>query len=160
MSLKPKATCKQLKLFGEEELYRNYRYSLFVTNLTLPAKSVWDLYRERADVENRIKELKDDFGMDSFNVNEFFATEAALNFVIMAYNLMSLFRQAVPGGKTHHQLKTLRYKLFGIGSYIIRNGSQGVLKLAPAMKRRNCFMGLWERSQSFSYPVVLSLEKS
>lgn len=158
--LRPKAAGKQLKLFGEEEIYRNYRYSLFVTNLALPAKSVWDLYRERADAENRIKELKDDFGMDSFNVNEFFATEAALNFVIMAYNLMSLFRQAVLGGKTHHQLKTLRYKLFGIGSYMTRNGSQRILKLALAMKRRNWFMGLWERSQSFSYPVVLSREKS
>ncbi len=98
--------------------------------------------------------------MDSFNVNEFFATEAALNFVIMAYNLMSLFRQAVLGGKTHHQLKTLRYKLFGIGSYMTRNGSQRILKLALAMKRRNWFVGLWERSQSFSCPVILSLEKS
>ncbi len=38
--LRPRAAGKQLKLFGEEELYRNYRYSLFVANLTLPAKSV------------------------------------------------------------------------------------------------------------------------
>ena len=51
-------------------------------------------------------------------------------------------------------------KLFGIGSYMTRNGSQRILKLALAMKRRNWFMGLWERSQSFSYPVVLSREKS
>jgi len=130
-----------------------------VTNLTLPAKAVWELYRQRSDAENRIKELKEDFGMDSFNVNDFFATEAALNFIIMAYNLMSLFRKAILGGKTYHQLKTLRHKLFNIGSYITKNGNQKILKLALAMKRRSWFMGLWERSQLFSYPVVLSLEK-
>ena len=158
-NIRQKATGKQLRLFGEDELYKNYRYSLFVTNLTLPAKAVWELYRQRSDAENRIKELKEDFGMDSFNVNDFFATEAALNFIIMAYNLMSLFRKAILGGKTYHQLKTLRHKLFNIGSYITKNGNQKILKLALAMKRRSWFMGLWERSQLFSYPVVLSLEQ-
>jgi hypothetical protein len=38
---------------------------------------IWDAYRNRADAENRIKELKEDFGADSFNVDDFFATEAA-----------------------------------------------------------------------------------
>jgi hypothetical protein len=39
--------------------------------------------------------LKYDFGFDSFNLNDFWATEAALNFIMMAYNMISLFRQAV-----------------------------------------------------------------
>jgi len=38
--------------------------------------------------------LKYDFAADSFCLNNFFATEACLNTVMMAYNLMSLFRQA------------------------------------------------------------------
>ncbi len=46
----------------------------------------------RADSENRIKELKYDFDVDSFNLQNFFATEAALCVVIMAYNIVSLFR--------------------------------------------------------------------
>ncbi|MBK7243886.1 MAG: transposase [Saprospiraceae bacterium] len=45
---------------------------------------MWTLYRQRADAENRIKELKYDFGSSSFNVNGFYATEAALNFVMIA----------------------------------------------------------------------------
>lgn len=143
INTRPKATGKQLRLFGEEELYKNYRYSCFITNLTLPAKAVWDLYRNRADAENRIKELKEDFGADSFNVEDFFATEAALNFVMMGYNLMSLFRQAILGTKTHQQLKTLPYRLFAIGSYITKNGSGIILKLSLAIKRRSWFEGLW-----------------
>ena len=35
--------------------------------------------------ENRIKELKYDFGFDSFNLKGFFPTEAALIFVMIAF---------------------------------------------------------------------------
>lgn len=53
-------------------------------------------------------------------LDDFWATKAALNTALLAYNLMSLFRQAVlrasvleSGGKdVQHTLKTLRYKLF------------------------------------------------
>jgi hypothetical protein len=43
----------------------------------LSAEELWRLYRGRADCENRIKELKYDFGGDSFNLKSFWATEAA-----------------------------------------------------------------------------------
>jgi hypothetical protein len=152
---RPKATGKQLRLFGEEEIYRNYRYSCFVTNLTLPAKAVWDLYRNRADAENRIKELKEDFGVDSFNVHDFFATEAALSFVMMGYNLMSLFRQSVLQSPVQTQLKTMRFKIFAIGAYIVTNGNGKILKLSLAMKRRQWFDGLWANTRLMSWPFVV-----
>jgi hypothetical protein len=74
---RPKAAGKTLKLFDDEQYYRQYRYSAYVTNLTLSASEVWRLYRGRGDAENRIKELKYDFGFDSFNMLSFFGTEAA-----------------------------------------------------------------------------------
>jgi hypothetical protein len=75
-----------------------------ITLLTLSDMEVWRSYRERADCENHIKELKADFGLDSFALNDFWATEAALGFAMLAYvplvdNLISLFRQAVYGRK-------------------------------------------------------------
>ncbi|MEO8230862.1 MAG: IS1380 family transposase [Ignavibacteriota bacterium] len=156
INTRPKATGKQLRLFGQEEVYKNYRYSCFITNLSLSAKMIWDAYRNRADAENRIKELKEDFGAGSFNVEDFFATEAALNFVMMGYNLMSLFRQAILNTKTHQQLKTLRYRVFAIGSYITKDGNDRILKLSLAMKRRSWFEGLWANTNLFSWPFVLS----
>lgn len=155
INTRPYATGKKLRLFDDAEIYKNYRYSCFITNLTLPATAVWDLYRSRADAENRIKELKEDFGAESFNMNNFYGTEAALNFVMMAYNLMSLFRQVILQNKIQHQLKTLRYKVFAIGSYITKTGNSKILKLSLSMKRRESFIGLWERSQAFSCPYVV-----
>jgi hypothetical protein len=119
-------------------------------------QEVWRLYRGRGDAENRIKELKYDFAVDSFNVKEFYATEATLNFVMMAYNLLSLFRQLVLRGTTQSTLKTLRYRVFGIGAYTIQNGNHRILKLALAMKRREWFQGLWKHSDDFVLPCTLS----
>lgn len=152
---RPKAAGKQLRLFEDSGIYKNYRYSCFITNLGLSAKMVYDLYRNRADAENRIKEIKYDFGFDQFNCKNFWATEATLSFVLMAYNLMSLFRQAVVGTKVQHFMKTLRYKVFAIGGYMIKNGNSRILKLSLQMKRREWFTGLWSSTELMSWPFVV-----
>ncbi len=155
---RPHATGKQLRLFEEEGIYKNYRYSCFITNLTLPAEQIWRLYRQRADAENRIKELKADFAADSFSMQEFYATESGLNFVMMAYNLMSLFRQVLlqqTTQSTQSTLRTLRYQVLAIGSYMVKNGNATILKLSLAMKRRHWFTGLWQTSQQFTLPYLV-----
>ncbi len=152
---RPKAAGKQLHLFGEESIYNNYRYSCFITNLKMSARMIYDIYRNRADAENRIKEVKYDFGADNFNTRDFWATEATLNFVMLAYNLMSLFRQAILGTKVQHFMKTLRYRVFAIGSYMVRDGNSRILKLSLAMKRREWFSGLWNSTKTMSWPFVV-----
>ncbi len=154
---RPKATGKQLKLFEEEETYKNYRYSAYVTNLKFSAAEVWRLYRGRADAENRIKELKYDFGFDSFTLNNFFATEAALTFVMIAYNLMALFRTFVLQEKTQKTLSTLRYRTFAIGAYFEKINDKLVLKIALSKKRRAWFSGLWNYSKLFEYPFKIPI---
>jgi hypothetical protein len=72
-----------------------YRYSAYVTNLKLPVDQIYNIYNTRADCENRIKELKYDFGADNFCLKEFFATEASFRFIMMAYNVMALFKHQV-----------------------------------------------------------------
>ncbi len=48
-----KASGKQLRLFEEEKVYRNYRYSAYVTNMKLSAPEIWRIYKGRGDAENR-----------------------------------------------------------------------------------------------------------
>lgn len=56
----------------------DYTYSAVLTNMDDDAVEVWRFYNGRADVENRIKELRYDFGADGFCLDSFFGTEAAL----------------------------------------------------------------------------------
>jgi len=156
IKLRPKAVGRTLKLFKDEEFYRQYRYSAYVTNLTLPAVEIWRLYRGRGDAENRIKELKYDFGFDSFNLKDFYGTEAALTIAMLAYNLMALFRQFILNSKTQHTLSTLRYKTFAIGAYFEKIKDKYILKIALHQKRREWFTGLWKNTNEINLPFIFS----
>ena len=154
---RPKAPGKQLRIFLEEEVFKNYRYSAYVTNMNLAPAEIWRLYRGRANAENRIKELKYDFGFDSFNLKDFYATQAALTFVMIAYNLMALFRTFVLQEKTQKTLSTLRYRTFAVGAYFEKINDKLVLKIALSKKRRQWFSGLWNYSKKFDYPFDFSI---
>jgi hypothetical protein len=129
----------------------DYRYQAWVTNLRLPTPEVWRLYRQRADSENRIKELKYDFGINGFCLQNFYATEASFRSVMVAYNLISLFRQAVLGVKFPPRLSTLRFKCFAIGSWIGKKYRRSVLKVGLNVKRRPWFEGLFSKIEEFSW---------
>ncbi|MCG2704830.1 MAG: IS1380 family transposase [Candidatus Omnitrophica bacterium] len=132
----------------------DYRYQAWVTNLGLPAPEVWRLYRQRADSENRIEELKHDFGLNGFCTKDFYATEAAFRCVMVAYNLVSLFRQAVLGLKIQPRLQTIRFQCFAIGSWIGKKYRQKVLKVSLAQKRRPWFEGLFAKIDEFSWATA------
>ena len=120
-----------------------------------PALEVWRLYRRRADFENRNKELKADFGLDSFMLRDFWATEAALGVTMLSYNLMSVFRHAVLRQKVHHTLSTLHHQVLAVGALwddSTKNTKQ-TFRLAVARKRRPWFEGLWANA---GQPVKLT----
>jgi hypothetical protein len=150
---RPKASGKLL-LFDMEE--QHYRYSVFVTNLDLPMVQIWNLYRDRADAENRIKELKYDFGIDSFCLSTFFATEAAFRFIMVAYNLISLFRQIVLRQKNQSTLNNLRFKCFALGAWISRHAHHRTLKIALAREKRAWLDGLFDITRSIAPPFTFS----
>jgi hypothetical protein len=150
-SIRPQATGKMLSLFPEEEITQNYRYSAYFTNLDFAAAEIWRMYCGRGEAENRIKEIKHDFGFDCFNLNGFYATEAALIFVMIGYNLMSIFRMFVLQEKTQKRLSTLRRRTFAIGAYFQKINGNIVLMIALTKKRRRWFDDLW------NHPISLPL---
>lgn len=127
-----------------------YRYSAYVTNLKLPVDQIYNIYNTRADCENRIKELKYDFGADNFCLKEFYATEASFRFIMMAYNIMALFKHQVLNSTM--QLKTLRAYCFAIGSWITNHANEEVLNIALPQKRRAWMDGLFENIKQSQLP--------
>ncbi|MFH0736422.1 MAG: IS1380 family transposase [bacterium] len=151
IAVRPKATGKEISqtLFPEIMIDEKYRYGVLVTNLDLSPELVWHLYKERANCENIIKELKYDFAAGSFNLQSFTATEAALNFIMIGYNLMSLFKDIVLKMERVPMMKFVRYKVLSMGAMIIRRGRKKILQLAIQSKRRRWFQALWNTEYSF-----------
>ena len=154
-----------MSLFADDPVIGKWRFSAIVSDLDLPAQTIWRTYRGRANCENRIKELKYDFAADSFVMQDFWATEAALNTVMLAYNLMSLFRQVLIKSvitrqgvkvRVQHTLQTLRYKLFARPAYTTTQSRKPILNLALAMQKRAWMQGLWDEAVSFDLPVTFT----
>ena len=135
------------KLLFDEPIYR---YSAYVTNLTLPVDQIYNIYNTRADCENRIKELKYDFGADNFCLKGFFATEASFRFIMMAYNIMALFKHQVLNSTM--QLKTLRAYCFALGSWTTKHANEKVLNISLPQKRRAWMDGLFENIKNAQLP--------
>lgn len=150
---RPKASGKLLLFDIPQE---RYRYSVFVTDLDLPMQQIWNIYRDRGDAENRIKELKYDFGADSFCLKRFFATEASFRFIMIAYNLISLFRQLVLKQKNQSTLSSIRFKCFALGAWISRHANQRILKIALAPEKRAWLDGLFDTVRTASPPFQFS----
>ena len=87
---------KTLSLFADDPDLQSWRYGAMLTDLSIPALEVWRLYRGRADCENRIKELKADFGLGSFVLRDFWATEAALGVTMLCCCRPAQPRQSSP----------------------------------------------------------------
>ena len=131
-----KAMGKTLPLFAHEVVIRDYRYSAWITNSPEPPYDVWTMCKPRANDENTIKELKEDFALGGFSMKRFYAVEAAMLLRVLVYNLFVLFRHEFLGNKEKRQrLKTLRYKYFVLPAQLGRDGRDAILRISVRARK-------------------------
>jgi len=123
-----------------------YLYQVLVTNFprTVPPVDVWRDYNGRAACENVIKELDAGYGLPQLVCQDFWATEAALSFGVLAHNLIVLFERKL-GWQEAVTLGSLRYWLFVTAGVISEPQGQMTIKLAVPPHERAWWRRLWER---------------
>jgi hypothetical protein len=118
---------------------------------SLPAEvsplEVWRQYNGRAGIEHVIRELRHGYGLQQFCCQDFWATEAVLSMVVMAYNLVVLFERFL-GWMDRYAVQSLRFHLFMTAGIISQTGGLTTIKLAAPSARRSWWMRLWERIAS------------
>ena len=117
-----------------------YAYQAILTNRPDAPEEVWRFYRKHADIENQIRELKWDYGIDGFCQKRFFPTEAAFRLVCVTYNLVSLLQDKL-GSKVFQTLGTLRSQLFAVGAIVGHSGRRVVLRMSLSGSFRERFEG-------------------
>jgi len=117
-----------------------YLYQGILTNRTDAPEDIWRFYRKHADIENQIRELKWDYGIDGFCQKKFFATEAAFRMVCVTYNLVSLLQDKL-GFNPYRTLGILRSKLFAVGAILGTQGRKTVLRMSLSGPWRDRFQG-------------------
>ncbi len=123
---------------GQEQLEDSrYIYRAIATNRDdLSDSDIIHWYNQRGeDSENRIKELKHDFGGDTLPCTDFDANALYFHICALSYNLFALMRQLLPEKLAHHRAITLRWRLYGIAAKITRTARQLIIKVKDCHRR-------------------------
>ena len=112
-----------------------------ITNLSVPAKRVFDFYNRRGTAEQWIKEGKYAIRWTRLSCRIFAANAVRLQLHALAYNLGNFLRTlALPPEIAHWSLTSLRERLIKIGAKAVRHARSITFQLAEvAVSRR-----LWE----------------
>jgi hypothetical protein len=113
-------------------------------------------FNQRGDSENRIKELKYDYVIDSFALQNFGAMETAFRFIMVAYTIMMIFKQAIMSSERNHRLSTIRLQCIAIGSYLVSNGRKLKMKLSAEGNRRHFLEYFFENLEMIRPPYKYS----
>jgi hypothetical protein len=97
-----------------------------------PPEEIWRHYRPRANDENVVKDLKEGYSFESFNVHNFWATEAVLTMIALVFHnlIVYLNRTILNHNRPQEQLKTLRHKYFTLPGQLGTGGRNYVLRLS------------------------------
>jgi hypothetical protein len=108
-----------------------------VTNLPQTPEHVYAIYRERGDIENRIKELKDGLALDRLSCSRFRANQFRLLLTTAAYILFQALRLAARGTAwATAQVTTLRERLLKLGVWLERSVRRVVVHFPTAFPWR------------------------
>jgi len=101
---------KRAEVKEEGSLFADYRYDCVVTNdLEMPQEVVFSQYNGRANIENRIKELKYDYKLGCIVTQSFAVNDVITQATLMAHVLVQHFKRLVlDKGDQNIQLSTLR----------------------------------------------------
>lgn len=116
---------------SDEVMTGGYIYRAIATNRdTLSDSDLIHWYNHRAeDSENRIKELKLDFGGDVLPCSDFKANAFYFLISALSFNLFALMRQLLPEELAHHRATTIRWRLYALAGKVVKTARQVFLKL-------------------------------
>jgi hypothetical protein len=110
-----------------------YVYRAWHTNLPLTPAGVWHFYDGRAEMEPRIRELREDYAMRKIPTRAFAANALYLEVVRLAYNLVTAFqRTCLPEEWQSLTLSKLRSRLFWLPGELTRPQNRPTLRFATA----------------------------
>lgn len=112
--------------------YIDYKYEAYVTNLTKDQANAWqivDLYNQRADCENILDEVKNQWGFDGFCCKKLNATEHAARINLLMYNLWNLFCRFMDPDKHIEAGSGRRWHIL-IASKLVETAREKTLKMS------------------------------
>src|SRR5437588_1077014 len=129
-----------------------YTFRVFVTSCSDAPEEIWRGYNRRADMENRIAELKHDLGADGFCMKKFFATESAFRSLLLLFNLLSEFQRAA-SLPVYREPATIRTQVLTCGAILGRASRRVVLHLSESWGGLQTRIPLLQKILACEFPI-------
>jgi hypothetical protein len=118
----------EVVVHSDREPKNNMRF--VVTNLKMTPKNVYKFYCKRGDAENRIKELKNDLGMDRTSCTRFLANQFRVLLTAAAYVIMQELQiKARHSDCANAQVSTIRTRLLKLAARVVVSARRVVIHL-------------------------------
>lgn len=116
---------------------------------------VMNFYDARANVENKIDELKDGFAVEEASQHEKIRNHAFMLIKSIAYNLMNWYRQALlPHEYKRSEIKTIRRRIINLPGNILGSGRYHRIKLAANKILETIILTIKRNLETFFYFVA------
>jgi hypothetical protein len=115
----------------QQQLWPDWRYHAFVTDLDLPTEEIDHFHRQHATIELAIRDLKQGAGLEHCPSGRFFANAAWLGCAVLAHNLL---RWTVRLGDLHAEdrlivTSTVRSQVLSVPGRLVNRAGRIVLRL-------------------------------
>lgn len=150
--------CPRRVIVKAEHLSQGANTRFVVTNLPGDPQELYDdLYCQRGDMENRIKEQQLYLFADRTSCHDFLANQFRLLLSSAAYVLMETLRRVglADTELAHAQVSTIRLKLLKIGARVRCSVRRIVLHLASGYPFQNLFLQIVERLRRCRPPSMV-----
>ena len=138
-------------VYKAEVLPQGENRRFVVTNQEEKPEAVYEFYRARGDMENRIKDLKNALQSGRTSCQKFVANAFRLLEHSLAYVLMDHLRRATPGKETQRmQFDTLRLHLIKIGAVVEKSVRRIVVHLPQSYPWAKLFE---ETARTLAIPI-------
>lgn len=134
----------------------SFRYDCLATsNLLIKEDAAFDFYNGRANIENNIRELKNDYQLGKIITDDFNANDVITQITLLTYLLMRHFQnELLPEKMSKHVLSTLRSVVFNIPA-VFRLGQRKIfLKIKNVFHDEPTYASILKRLRGLSSWVL------
>ncbi len=130
-----------------------FKYSAYVTNLSLKAENVWRTYHSRANVEKSIRELLYYLALNKIPTQEWTANVVFFQMLLFAYNLVHWFKRlCLPKDYFTATVETIRSDFLVLPGKLTCRAGRNVLQLPRDYHYREIFLEAAKKIENLRIP--------
>ena len=132
-----------------------YSFQAIVTNTELKPLPLFQSYNQRANIENRIDEIKEGYAIEQNSLHSMMMNLLFSWIKVIAYNVVVWFKRAfLPDSLQRCEVKTIRRVVLKVPGNVVGSGRYQHIRLAPSPVLEAIVTVIKERAREFAKRLI------